>query len=295
MTVAHRLRDIHFEGIDPSPAGRSAISPIRRRTHGAGLRTTGAEALERHDPLLDHVLRSAGLDPAAYRPSALQRRAVACARQLRARSVEDALRQLHQAPALAAPALNSVLIGVTEFFRDRPVFDDLARTAVPALLGARETARVLSVGVSTGEELYSMAILIAEAGGLERSTFVGIDCRADALRAARHGWYASVDGVDEARRCRWMETAGAGWRVRAELRDRTEWRVGDVFRTPLVGADLLLWRNVAIYLDARAAERAWRRLVDVVTPGGYVITGKAERPPAALGLHRVASCIYRKP
>ena len=128
------------------------------------------------------VLERAGLDPRCYRDVPLARRTAACVRALRAPSVGVAGERLAADPRLAAPALNSLLIGASAFFRDAPVFAAIARI-VAAEFGARGRAlRVASVGCSSGAELYSVAILLAEAGLLASADLLGIDCRDDMRR-----------------------------------------------------------------------------------------------------------------
>jgi chemotaxis protein methyltransferase CheR len=302
MTVApqqrHDLRDIRFEGVDvpvrparaPRSSGETRLQLAARRAE----RTAHDEAAL--EPLLGFILEGAGLDPRAYRPRALRRRTAACLRQLGVRSVDQARAMLERDAALLRSALNAVLIGVTDFFRDQHVFERLEREVIPGLLRTRAGLSVSSVGCSTGQELYSVAMLLTEAGALTRSDLIGIDCRADALRDASLGWYTALPGVDDRRRRAFFEPVARGWRVFGALRDRATWREQDLFRFTLdQPADLLLFRNVAIYLDEQRAGDAWRRLVAHIAPGGCLVTGKAERPPAELGLVRMGPCLFRKP
>lgn len=297
MTVVHDLRDVHFTGVDSVKRARRpsrAVAPPPRDGDDAcrAERATRPEL----DPLLGFILERAGLDPAAYRARALQRRAVACLRQLRTADPARARAMIERDESLAGTALSTVLIGVSDFFRDREVFAAIERTVIPELLQRRRGLRVCSVGVSSGQELYSMAILLTEAGALTASDLIGIDCREDALQQARRGRYASLLGVSAERRDSFFEPSQGGWRVHGALRDRTTWRREDLFRFSIeTPADVLLFRNVAIYLDERRAAAGWERLAAAVAPGGYLITGKAERPPAMLGFERVAPCIFRKP
>ena len=97
------------------------------------------------------------------------------------------------AGAKAAPrrasAVSSLLIGVTEFFREPAVFDFLRTQVLPVLAGGNRRLRIWSAACSSGAELYSMAILLSETGLLERSYLLGTDCRGDAIERARLGLY----------------------------------------------------------------------------------------------------------
>lgn len=248
------------------------------------------------EPFIDWLLKRGGVAGDAYRPAAMQRRLAACLRQLRVGSPAAARELLERRPELATAALSAVLIGVSDFFRDEPVFAALGNQVLPALLGARGRARVCSVGCSAGQELYSVAIQLAELEGLKRSELLGVDCRRDAITRGISGVFGSheLGGVDAHRLTRFFLAEEDSWRIRADLRERTRWRIADLFSfEPGGGWDLILFRNVAIYLEDEHLLQAWERLVTSLAPGGFLVTGKAEKPPASLPLRRVAPCIYQ--
>lgn len=269
-------------------------APADKRDKPAMARQMDAGVL---DPLMAWMLERAGLQPAAYRPAAMQRRVSACLRQLRVTSADSARALMEAKPEMLPFALNTVLIGVSEFFRDRPVFDYLQREVLPELARTGGALRVCSAGASGGQELYSVAMLLAEAGLLGRSELLGVDCRADAIRRAQAGVFGSEDmaGVETVRRERFFQPAGPRWAVRAELRRPVRWQVADLLAFEADGlCDLILFRNVAIYFNETHSAEAWERLCAQLTPGGFLVTGKAEKPPASLPITRLAPSIYRK-
>jgi chemotaxis protein methyltransferase CheR len=214
------------------------------------------------------------------------------------------------------------LIGVTEFFRDRAVFEGVRTEVLLRLAGRAGTLRVWSAGCSTGEEVYSMAILLAEAGLLERSWLLGTDCRSDAIQQAHDSIYgaAALEPLDESIRAKYFEPVDDGrsrrvcethqydqasggwcvartlrWRPVDALRRQIHWKVADVSRTVETGPwDIILCRNLAIYLKAEPAAKICTRLADALRPGGFLIAGRAGRPRAGLGLLFIRHCIYHK-
>ena len=226
----------------------------------------------------------------------MERRLPACLRQLRQATPEAARSALEAKPELLPVALNSMLIGVTSFFRDAPVFDSLEREVLPTLLQSRNGLRTLSIGVSEGQELFSVAMLLAEAGVLANSSLLGVDCRPDAIQRCKAGLFAEMDmaGISVERRSRFFEREGAGWRVAAEIAAATQWRVADLFTFSPPTSDLILFRNVAIYLEEESMRLVWEKLCCALSPGGYLITGKAEKPHGSLPLSRVAASVYQK-
>ncbi|PTY07666.1 hypothetical protein DB347_05400 [Opitutaceae bacterium EW11] len=283
------LSHIAFEGIQaPSRSGRSRL---RAEPSGAQPEHEGER-----DPLAVWLLGQAGLQAEAYRSSALNRRVSACLRLLRVPSPEAAQELVSRRPELLSGALDSMLIGVTEFFRDPIVFQHLYSQVVPQLHGLRRPLRCCSVGASHGQELISFAILLAEAGLLEGATLLGLDCRPEAVAKARRGAYthAELANVPAYLREKYFERRGAAWNVSPRFAACLRWEKESVFALAPDEWDVILFRNVAIYLELSHAVAAWTRLCERLRLGGILVTGKAERPPANLPLRRLARSVYRK-
>jgi chemotaxis methyl-accepting protein methylase len=228
----------------------------------------------------------------------LERRLGACLRALRVGSEAEGQARLLADPDSCGAALNALLIGVSEFFRDSAVFDTLARVVVPALAQLPGGIRVWSLGCSTGAELYSVAILLAEAGLVERSSLVGTDCRAQAVASAEAATFPeeAIERLDGGVRSRYLERTTRGWRVAERVRRVTSWRTGDATREVIEGPwNLVLCRNLLMYLHQAVAETLVRGVVERLAPGGFLMLGKAERPPASLRLVAVDRCIYQAP
>jgi chemotaxis methyl-accepting protein methylase len=249
------------------------------------------------DPFIPWLLARSGLEAPAYRPGFLQRRLPACLRRLRVSSGAEARALVERRPEMRESALSTLLIGVSDFFRDPPVFDFLRQSTLPSLLSARSGLRVCSLGVSHGQELYSVAMLLAEFSALERSALLGVDCRQDAIAHAAVGRFdeRELSGLEEHLRERYFIAEGSRWRIRAELRDRISWRTGDAFSLAQEEFwDVILFRNVAIYLETEAHAPLWRQIGKQLADGGVLVTGKAEQPPASAGLRRITPCIYQR-
>jgi chemotaxis methyl-accepting protein methylase len=257
-----------------------------------------AADLEPLDPFVSWLFERAGLPAGAYRAAPMHRRLAACLRALEVSSVSEARRRLTQHPELVATAVSSLLIGVTEFFRDADVFDAIGRIIADDLGMRPGPIRVWSAACSNGAELCSMAILLAEAGLLERSILVGTDCRADAIREAEAGLYsqASAEPAGALLRQKYLAKDCGCWRVTEPLGRRIQWRIRDLLSGAEDGPwDIILWRNAAIYLKLSPALAVWEALAQALRPGGLLVVGKAERPPASLGLRCVSRGIYGLP
>jgi chemotaxis protein methyltransferase CheR len=284
----YSLEHIGFEG---KAAGRpkSARGP---QSHRASIVT--------QEPLhafIAWVLESAGLSADDYRSAPMHRRLPACLRTLKASSISEAWR-LTRHPKSIEKAMDSLMIGVTEFFRDAPVFDALHEIIAANLSTRQKTIRIWSAGCSNGAELYSIAMLLAEAGLLNRSILVGTDCRLSAIREAQAGLYseAGARSIDVSLRHKYMRKAGSQWRVTDSLNQCIRWRVENLLSGCETGPwDIILWRNMAIYLKLETTLRVWDALIKEMRPGGILVVGKAERPPASAGLICIRGSIYQLP
>jgi chemotaxis methyl-accepting protein methylase len=257
------------------------------------------------ESLVRWLFARSGLIWRHYKPETLRRRLPACLRAVGATSPGQARLLLRRRPELAGAALDALLIGVTGFFRDEQVFAALRRQILPkvvarcrASVGTRPL-RVWSAGWSTGAELYSVALLLLEQGALwpGRCELLGTDCRAQAVERAAAGVFepAEVRAVPGDLLRQYFVCDGAHYRVRADVRSAVHWRRGDVLGAPESGPwDLVLCRNLAIYLQPDATSRLWSHLGSAVRDQGFLVLGKAERPLGSAGWAAVAPCVYRR-
>ena len=299
-----------------------AINGARRAVDLASIAPTENEtAIDVDDQaFLQWLFRLSGLDVRHYRNETLIRRLPACLRKLRVGNVALARAAITRNPQLAQEAMNAMLIGVSSFFRDSAVFDELAGHILPDLLRRGRPLRVWSAGCSDGQELYSIAMLLSElgaflnaqSGGIEHGgayyggiELLGTDCRIDATRAAARGIYdsAALRGIALEKRTRHFEPIalngradrGQLWRVKAPLRAMVRWRTADLVTTVEPGPwDLILCRNAAIYLRPQAAIGLWQQLANAMARGGYLLLGKAERPLGTPSLSMAGHYLYRR-
>jgi len=282
---------LFFEGI-AAPANRPMAVPRSYVAHDS-CDEIAASVHAFFETLLAHVQ----LRRTAYRCKALERRLAACLRFLRVATPDEARRKIEEQPHLASATVSVALLGVTDFFRDRIVFDRINEYVLPLLIAQHERLRIWSAACSDGPELYSVAMLLAEHRQLGRCELLGTDCREDAIACARTGRYSieRAVGIDARWRDRFMNRVADEADVIEPLRHATRWKVADLFGDPEPGPwHMILWRNMAIYLEPAVAESVWRHLCAELVPGGFLVAGKADYAPHGLPLVRVGNCIYRK-
>ncbi|MGO9379460.1 MAG: CheR family methyltransferase [Dissulfurispiraceae bacterium] len=290
---ADALRHVNFVG---RPKTTLPCISQRSKPISSVHRHAAAHRYERPGQFISWIFQHAGLAIDGYRCEPLQRRLSACLRALHAGTEAQARQLLVQQPDLLPKAISALLIGVTEFFRDPSVFETVRTKILPQLASPTRPLRVWSAGCSNGAELYSLAILLEQIGLLECSFLLGSDCRHDAIERAQTALYNSSElrNMEPSDRRRYFNDAGSFWQPIELLRRHVSWKVADLAQGIEEGPwDIILWRNMAIYLETGAAESVWQGLASSMTPEGVLIVGRAERPPAALPLINVQRCIYR--
>jgi chemotaxis protein methyltransferase CheR len=181
----------------------------------------------------------------------------------------------------------------TSFFRDLRCFDALRKRVLPDLIAERADRRRLAIwcaGCASGQEAYSVAMLLREHfPGLAQweVTLFATDLSRHVLERARAGRYKSLEvsrGLPEALLAKYFRRQGAEWQIAEELRAAVEFRELNLAEPwPIAGEmDLVLMRNVLIYLDADTRRKVFERLLRVLSPSGYLVLGTAE---AAIRTH----------
>jgi chemotaxis protein methyltransferase CheR len=140
-------------------------------------------------------------------------------------------------------------------------------------------------------------MLLSELRMLGGATLLGTDCRASAVARGREGRFdpAALRAVPPPLARRYFTTDKSFVRVSDELRHAVHWRTGDATRQAEPGAwDLILCRNVSMYLRCESAARLREVCESSLRAGGILVLGKAERPHGSTRLSQVGPCVYRK-
>jgi len=181
--------------------------------------------------------------------------------------------------------------GESYFFRDQGQFDLLAAKILPELIERRASERSLriwSAGCAAGQEAYSLAMLVDELAPRLAGwnvLILGTDINSKTLEQARRGAYGdwSFRALDETRKQRYFRSRGDHWQIDQHLRNMVSFRRLDLIRDripdPDVGLndlDLIVCRNVFIYLDPHAVSRITAKFGEALADGGILITGHSE-------------------
>jgi len=200
-------------------------------------------------------------------------------------------------------AIDLLTTNETYFFREPRHFDYLREKLLPARAGGRPF-RIWSAACSSGEEAYSIAMVMAETFGAEGWAVLGSDLNTQVLAKARSGHYgmARTEGIPRAcleHYCLKGKGSQTGtFLVGRPLRERVEFRQINLNTTlpKIEPFDVIFLRNVMIYFSQETKAQIVRRVVGLLKPGGHFIIGHSESLNGiADGLETVRPSIYRKP
>jgi len=255
------------------------------------------------EPILAELRWRTGVDFSRYRPATIRRRVHNRMISVGAAWFDEYLVHLRQSVAEAELLLDRLAIKVSRFYRHAPAWDELRATVLPALAREHRRVRIWSAACGYGEEVYTLAMLLDEAG-LD-GTMLGTDIDSSAIAAAEQGRYprSAFDELPPGLVARYVLAAADGdaaCEVLPALRRRVRFARHDLLfaAAPERDCDIVCCRNMLIYLRPDAREEAFNTLVGALRNDGHLLLGEAEWPsPAftdALAPLSRASRLFRK-
>jgi len=236
--------------------------------------------------LLDYVRDGRGFDFTGYKRASLMRRVRKRMQVVGIEGFSQYQDYLEVHPDEFTELFNTILINVTSFFRDADSWEFLANEILPQIVerkGPDEPIRIWSVGCASGEEAYTVAMLVAKDVGLanmlERVKIYATDVDDDALAQARSGIYdtKAVQAIPSELRERYLEPANGAFALKKELRRAVIFGRHDLVKdAPISRVDLAVCRNTLMYFNAETQSRIYNGLHFALAPAGYLFLGKSE-------------------
>lgn len=234
--------------------------------------------------MVELVRARAGIDLASYKATPLLWRVQRRMQLRRVLRFADYEALLHDDASELETLVRGLPIHVTGFFRDPEVWDLLERDVIPALFAdAAGTVRAWTPACATGEEAYSLAMLLAEHAGDRGFQVFATDASTDIVARASRGVFAAAAAhtLSDARRAAHLYAADGAYRVKRTLREKLVFAPQDLLVDPPIGGiDLVTCRNVLIYLAPEAARHVLELVHAALRVGGWLVLGRSESPPA---------------
>ncbi len=272
--------------LDPARMPEELINfirhPLTRHDSPSGLEISP----ERLREIFALIQRRSGIDFSSYKPNTILRRIERRMRTTQQESFESYLDYIHTHPGELDVLRREMLISVTTFFRDGEVFKALAERALPAILDNPSfdgTVRIWSVGCATGEEAYSVAMLMQEQlDNMRKPVDVKVfatDVDRDALDIAGAGIYPESIAADVSpdRLERFFIKQEESYQISRELRQILVFARHNVLRDPpFTRIDLVICRNLLIYMQPHVQQRILSLFHFALRPGGFMLLGSSE-------------------
>jgi len=194
---------------------------------------------------------------------------------------------------LEKKVINAITTNETLFFRDMSPFELLKHKIMPELIDSRSktsslsglpSLRIWSSACSTGQEIYSIAIVLKEllgGNGAQRIKLMGTDLSDAAIAQASSGTYNQFEierGLPQEILQRYFTTSGNKWKIKDEIRAMATFKHMNLMK-PFMGLgkfDIIFCRNVAIYFTPEDRKKLYNKIADVLSPDGYLIIGSTE-------------------
>ena len=261
---------------------------------------------------MGRVLRDRGFDLTQYRRAYVERRLAARLRTLGLHTYREYCDTLEADPAEYEQLLDTLTINVTDFFRDAAVWDILRKRVIPDMVadklrGRSRTIRIWSAGCASGEEPYSIAMMVLDVLGKDADKFLinvlGTDLDPDVLRIAEKARYAKdkLKNIPTSYQVRFTRGVGKSeFEIRPEVGKLVRFRHSSLFGdSPMKVVDLILCRNVFIYLDRPRQMAVLERFWGSLARGGYMVLGRSEKMPAEMARRfdpiEPRERVYRRP
>lgn len=242
---------------------------------------------ENYEYLQKHVYTESGIVLDGSKHYLLESRLTPIIRRKNLHTLDElcALMRAISGAALRQEVVEAMTTNETFFFRDIAPFEYLRKELIPELLkrkSAAEKIRIWSAACSTGQEPYSLAMLITESQ-LGRSKFeiVATDLASSILEQAKAGRFSQIEvnrGLPASLLVKYFTRVGLDWQIRPEIQQMIRFEVRDLRQqmTGLGQFDVIFCRNVLIYFDVETKKKILNRLCQILAPGGVLFLGGAE-------------------
>jgi two-component system CheB/CheR fusion protein len=238
------------------------------------------------EKLLDYIRRNRGFDFSGYKRTSLSRRILKRIQMLGVESYSDYLDYLEVHPDEFVDLFNTILINVTTFFREPQAWEYIAHEIIPRIIVSKDVTkpiRLWSAGCASGEETYTIAMLLAEALGMEqysdRVKVFATDVDIEALNYARHASYSQkeVQSIPPELLDKYFERVNGRYVMQKELRRCVIFGRHDLVQdAPISRIDLLVCRNTLMYFNTETQAKILDRFHFALHDNGFLFLGKAE-------------------
>lgn len=256
--------------------------------------------MDKYESFLKNLHRYLEVDLHGYKRPQMERRINSLMRTLKIDTYDTFIQKMREDPIIKNRFIEHLTINVSEFFRNRPQWEILKEKILPLLLTNNQNLKIWSAGCSSGEEPYTLAMILAEHFPQGKHSILATDFDLKVLNKAQNGLYTAkeISGVPEHYLKKYIVNLKDNYRVKESLGKMINFQrhnlLKDVFDTNF---DLILCRNVVIYFTEDTKNQLYRRFFQCLRNQGVLFTGSTEQIIQArdIGFNSIAIFFYQKP
>ncbi len=247
----------------------------------------------------DFVYRELNLNLNSYKDAQMQRRILSVMKKSGAKDMIEYSKLISKDEKIRKEFLDQVTINVTEFFRNKDMFEQLEKIIVNTTSKKFNKLKIWSAACSNGAEPYSIAIMLDRNNLLNKAEIIATDIDKEVLSKAREGKYKETElkGLDNNLLNKYFAKDLEHYRISENLRKKVNFKRHDLLLDKYErDCHLIVCRNVTIYFKQDVKDEVYRKFSESLVSGGILFIGATEGiyNPKEFGLMKVATCIYEK-
>lgn len=248
-----------------------------------------------------YISHKTGIDISKYKNQQLKRRVIALMEKENFSSLTDYYTYLHNYPDRLEEFINKITINVSEFFRDKEIFEEVKTRILPMLYKSNSLpySKIWSAGCANGAEIYSVAIILDELGYLSKTRLIGTDISTYILEKATNGLFidSEMKNTNKQRILTYFVKKDSFYKINDKIKKRIKFMYHDLLKHDFEErCNLILCRNVIIYFTEEIKKAIYKRLYKALKKGGILFIGATERiiNPKEFGFHVLSPFFYQK-
>ena len=256
--------------------------------------------MDAYEKFISDLRRVFDLDLTGYKRPQMERRINSLMRVLSIPGYDEFIAKMKGEQQIYNRFLDHLTINVSEFFRNQAQWDVLREKIVPDLLQRSQDLRIWSAGCSTGQEPYSLAMMMEEYFPRTRYTILASDFDIRVLEKAKSGLYneREITGMDSRFLNKFFRKEKEDYKIQEDLKSKITFKKHNLITERFEnGFDLILCRNVVIYFTEETKAELYKNFFNSLKPGGILFTGSTEQIITArdIGYSSAAIFFYQKP
>lgn len=254
---------------------------------------------QEYQDFITQIHNKTGIDLSLYKETQMKRRLTSLRNKRGFTDFQTYFKSLNNDSLLMDELLDRMTINVSEFYRNRKRFEVLEEKAIPYLLGGKERLKIWSAACSTGEEPYTLAMILSKFVPTNQINIIATDIDKNAIEKAKRATYSesSLKEVSDQIKKKYFVKKGAFYEVTDEIKRCVTFKTHNLHSDRYESnCDLIVCRNVMIYFTEQAKESIYTKFNSALRPGGIFFVGSTEQifSPQKYGFEVFDTFFYQK-